>query len=151
MPNKREPVTVPTDDYEEDGHHTHAGEWVQLWPVMPVSYMRQVLELQQRAQELQALGDASDSEPTVATLVMELCDRARELLADRVAAWNWTDYRGQPLPAIDGTPAPFERLNFQELTYLVGLQTGEADAKNASGPSPHTLSTATGRSRTRHS
>jgi hypothetical protein len=153
VPNKREPITVPTDDYVEDGHHTHAGESVQLWPVMPVSYMRQVLDLQQRALELQAFGEAGETEPAVANLVLELCDRARLLLADRIASWSWTDYRGHPLPEIDGSPAPFERLNFQELMYLVRLQPEPqaADAKNASGPSPRTSSTAQGRNRTRHS
>lgn len=143
---KPHPKVIPSDDcvVTVDGEvfHPHEGETVTMYAGMTIGEQRAGIELQRLGVILaSAEGDPDErlaAAEATGTMLRMIC----EGLADRVVAWTWTDKRGRPLPQPDGTPEAFERLDDDELRWLMNASRGEtaAQRKNALGPSETTSS-----------
>lgn len=155
---------VPSDDFAVRlggvDYHTHEGEWVEIIAApLQLRHMRAYSRLGTLGVELEAAqadpeADAAEqaaAQLKLARLMDENFDLMLSALTARVVAWNWTDDFGRPLPAPDGSSAPFEALSAEELHYLMGLvQAGESqdERKNGSRAMPTAVS-ATARARSR--
>lgn len=155
---------VPSDDFSVRvggvDYHTHEGEWVEvIASPLQLRHMRAYSRLGTLGVELEAAqadpaAEAAEQDAAklkIAQLMDSNFDLMLSALTARVVAWNWTDDFGRPLPAPDGTAAPFEALSAEELHYLMGVvQNGESQAerKNGSRPMP-TASSATKQPRRR--
>ena len=88
-----------------EAHFLHKGEWVEIIPYESIGAI-----LRGASQP-----EAVDLEAKVARL-HAVC----ATVAGRVAAWNWTDIIGDPLPPPYGDPSIIERLSNDEVTWLSG-------------------------------
>ena len=124
---------IPSDDCTKtvDGteYAVHEGERVELVGGLTIAELRarqHLLELSPKVAALQ--GEDNAAQETI-RLLEESYTKVLDSLARRLVAWNWTDDRGEPLPAPDGTSTPLEGLSPEELLYLLTATGGEAPAE----------------------
>ena len=86
-------------------YYIHAGEWVEVLPVLTVREVMQINKLQNAASDANGLGE---------NLSM-LCKE----LAQRVIAWNWTDMMGETMEQPYKRPDVLEGLASEELMWLM--------------------------------
>jgi hypothetical protein len=145
--HKVQPRRIPSDGCRvtdgDDEYYPHAGEHI-LW--RPGTRVGELAVLTQWA-SIQSRMDAIDGTPAErmaaqAAILTEFAQQAAPVLAARIVGWDWTDDDGEPLPPPRQDPAVFERLDLDELNYLIGLLAGNEpeQAKNGSRPSPTTSS-----------
>ncbi|MDO8704082.1 MAG: hypothetical protein Q7J84_03970 [Sulfuricaulis sp.] len=141
------PRRIPSDDcaVSIDGaeYHPHEGEWVEMMTGMSLGEIKALERFRKASVEYQA----AQGEPNETERILGIIDGAFTaicaMLANKIVAWNWTDLRGQPLPPPDGKPEVLERLNVEELMWLLAVAEGQSPSqrKNALPPSP-TISSA---------
>ena len=128
-PTKPPLQRLPSDDceltFDEVDYHPHEGEWVEIVPpgltLGDVSRLRGIHEL---SAKLEALGETDDAATERAILTGETYRAIAPALCDRIAAWNWTDPRGEPYP--QPTTDVMARLDVREVIYLHNLTQGTA-------------------------
>ena len=92
-------------------YYVHAGEWVEVMPVMSVREVMNLSGLQQGSENPSGLGN-------------NLIDLCKEL-SKRILSWNWTDLMGEPLPQPYNHPEVLEGLASEELLWLVSASSGQ--------------------------
>jgi hypothetical protein len=113
-------VTAPNEQGEETEYRPHAGERVVF-----VGHVPELLELEliALADEASAIADNEGMTPEERRerdrAVVAYLRRAREVLAQVVLSWTWTDDEGRPLPKPHRNPDAF-LLDIAEITYLLG-------------------------------
>lgn len=140
---------IPSDDFvTRDGEYPHVGEsvWIKGRPTLALlradwSFRLVGAELDAVKPEPQAEGE-SDKD-FLARLQTAHEDAVRisrdhhteieEWVAKRIVKWDWTNDDDEPLPPLDGTPAPFEEISDDELFYLWKVAKGEAPAEVGEG------------------
>lgn len=160
-------ICVPSDDcvvtVSGTAYTPHEGESVWLLPGQSVGDVAVLARFNRIQAEVEALrGDADEAARSTELYDAVLSDLCA-FLARRMVRWDWTDLAGRPLPPLDGTPAPLQALETEELFWLLQAARGQnaTTEKNDSRPSPITssatarppslMSSGEGRSRTRAS
>lgn len=134
-------IAVPSDDCAVDHagvtYHPHEGETVWLWPnhsLAMLTAMNQLGTMQVRTAALRG-------EPNEVAESMRIVEETFRNIAEQVAPfldrWDWTDMRGLPMPALDGTAEPLMSISVEELMWLARAVQGETEGarKNVSKPS----------------
>tara|TARA_R100000306_G_C4355549_1_gene132509 strand:- start:188 stop:646 length:459 start_codon:yes stop_codon:yes gene_type:complete len=98
-------ITTPGTPY-----YIHAGEWVEVMPVMTVREVMQISKLQNSS------GDSTQLGENLTTLCEEL--------SRRVVAWNWTDLMGEAMEQPYNRPDVLEGLSSEELLWLMSATNG---------------------------
>ena len=99
---------------EGEAHYPHKGEWVEVLPISSVSQLIALGDL---------MGIANEEDATVTPKMItqmkpafnELCEH----LANRVVAWNWTDWDGSELPQPYKKPEVIAKLTEDEVLWLL--------------------------------
>lgn len=133
-------VAVPSDDCAVDHngvtYHPHEGETVWLWPDHSLAMLAAMGQLNQ----LQVRIAAVKGEPNEISEAIRIADETFRGIAEQIAPalerWDWTDMRGQPLPALDGTVGPLMRLSVEELMWLSSAVRGETGGARKNGSKP---------------
>ena len=133
-PQKPMSRRIPSDDclftLDGESYAIHAGEWVDVFPVLTIADTQALTSLQAIGDQLAiAEGDSSALLSVMGTHFDTIC----AMLARRILAWNWTDMSGVPMPQPKGAPQVIADLSLDEMTYLIALVRGDApaDRKNA--------------------
>ena len=128
-------IRVSSDDFAvvigEEEYRPHAGEWIEVRGKATVGDFLMASGLQQ----LQGLEEMT---PDQFGELETLLEGVLRQLAASIAAWSWTDDRGEAMPS-PPTAEMLRALSFEELAYVIGAVMGttrtEATRKNGSSPS----------------
>lgn len=152
-PQKPPVQRIPSDDFTMtvDGQeiHPHAGEWIDMIPVVTIKLMRAAsptVGLLADIEEIQAAGGNVPPELArrAAEGMQEYYDELCSAIAYVLVGWNWTGPAGRPLPQPDGTAASLRDLSMEEIQYLYRIcRAGGATSDTpAPAPAPETAATA---------
>jgi len=116
-------------------YYPHQGERLRARPGLTVGAMRAAMAISELQPQLEAL-DEDTPELDRAELMGRMERAMARLQADvapRIVEWTWTDELGARLPAPAADPGVLERLDVQELYYLVGALRGDAEEQQGEG------------------
>lgn len=137
---------VPSDDCEvTDGaavYRPHEGESVEVRAGIRVGELRRYRVLAELDVQILSVQGEDQAHVKQLQLMEGGMAEACAILADRIVGWDWTDDHGRPLPQPADDPTVFERLDLDEIRYLIAVARGESpgERKNGSRPSPTTSS-----------
>ncbi|MAH46922.1 hypothetical protein CMI37_13915 [Candidatus Pacearchaeota archaeon] len=91
--------------------YPHKGEWVEIIPVGSVQQVITLGEIMREGKDTKSVELLEKIEPAF----NELC----ELIAEKVMAWNFTDWMGKELPQPHGKPKVIASLTEDEVLWLL--------------------------------
>jgi hypothetical protein len=155
---------VPSDDcavtINGETYYPHEGETVWIVGKASVGELQSYWEFRQKVRELPSENGRPADDATLEAwnaynrsyeerLSLSFDDLC-QMVAGRVAKWDWTDDVGNPLPQPDGSLEPMKRLRTEELNWLHAVIQGESPARRGEESRPsETTSSRTARSRTK--
>lgn len=111
----------------------HEGEWVEVQAGMPVSSWMHLQAWRALGPQLAAAQGEPDEGAQVRRLMAGAYEAALGHIARLLVAWSWTDDRGQPLPAPDGTTGPLQTLRAEEVWWLLQALERETPGERKNG------------------
>lgn len=133
-------VTVDGQEYDP-----HVGEWIEATKKVSPSDIRLMTELGTLGVKLQALEGEEGASDHQLAMMDESLVTALDVIADRIADWNWTDEHGNPYPRPSTERAAFRaalpRLSMDEVYYLISAIQGDTPGEQKNGSRPSLTST----------